>query len=460
MVGGPDQAQGGRSRLQRRVREHMGATVQLAAPVVVARAGLLTIVVADTIMTGHAGAAELAALGLGYSVQGALMLLGIGMLQGTAVLVSQADGAREPHLCGGIWRVGLLHAVVLGLLFGGLCLAGEAFFRAIGQNPDLARGGGAVMRMFSWGMPPILIYVATTAFLEGVQRPRPGMIVMLGANLLNIGLNWIFIYGHAGAPAMGAVGAVLATGIVRWGAAAALVGYALWMPEAGHFGVRAAIPDPAALARRLRQIGYPIGLAQGLETTAFMTVAMFAGYLGTTALAGYQIAINLVSLIFMCAIGIATATSVRVGNAVGMKDQPGIGLAGWSGLALVVAITGSLALLLAAMPAAIAGLYAGDPAVIAAAAAALAMAALFLVFDGGQAVLMGALRGTGDVRVPLLVQGIAFWGLAIPFSWLFAVTWSMGPAGLMAGLFVGVVVSAVTLTARFAWIARGAIGRI
>ena len=302
---------------RRQFAEHVARTLRLAGPVVATRAGILILVAVDIAMTGRAGELELAYLSIGIAPQILLLLVGIGMLFGTVVLVSQADGAGEPHSCGRIWSLALAHALALGMVFGALCFAGEWFFGVVGQQPDIARGGGEVMAMFGWGMPAILLAVATLLFLEGIGRPVPGMIVIIGANVANAGLNWALIYGNFGMPEMGATGAVLATTIVRWMMAVSLIGYVLVMPNSHYYGVRGKMRDAWARARVFQRIGFPFAIAQGIEASAFSTVIIFAGYLGTASLGGYQIAQNLIALFFMCAIGVGTATGVRVGNAVG-----------------------------------------------------------------------------------------------------------------------------------------------
>ena len=180
------------------------------------RMGILIMVAVDTAMTGHEGPVELAYYALAMAPQIPMLLVGIGILLGTVVLTAQADGAGETRVCGRIWAVALMHAATLGLVFVVLCQGGEAFLALSGQSPDLARGGGRVLIVMGWGLPGMLLFSASTFFLEGISRPLPGMFVMLMANLLNAALNWIFIDGQWGAPALGAEGAALATTIVRW----------------------------------------------------------------------------------------------------------------------------------------------------------------------------------------------------------------------------------------------------
>ena len=189
------------------IGEHATATLRFAFPVMVARAGLLVLVTVDTAMTGHAGANELAYYSLAMAPQVPMLLVSIGLLMGTMVLCAQSQGAGNPRLCGAVWYISMLHAAGLGIVFMLVFQAGRALLGALGQNPELAAGGGHVLAMLGWGFPAMLLFASTSFFLEGIHRPKPGMLILLGANILNVPLNWAFIYGNWGAPAMGAEGA-------------------------------------------------------------------------------------------------------------------------------------------------------------------------------------------------------------------------------------------------------------
>jgi MATE family multidrug resistance protein len=436
------------------LREHLVRTMALAGPVVVSRSGMLVLIAVDTAMTGRAGATELAYLGIGFAPQVVLTVVSVGLLVGTAVLAAQADGAGNQRACGGIWRVSLLHGAVLGVITGFLCLLGEPFLLAIGQDPELARGGGDVLVMFSWAMPPMLLGIATSFFLEGISRPKPVMVTMLGANVINVGLNWILIYGNLGAPAMGAEGAALATAMVRALVGVVLIVYVLGMRDRAVYGVREPIIDFRGVGRRLRRIGYPLGVAYGLETAAMMTLVFLAGYLGTVALASYQVAHNLVALVFMVALGIGTATSVRVANAVGRHDRHGITLAGWTGIGLCAVAMMLISILFLSAPGALAAIYTEETEVLTLAAAVISVIGLLLVFDGVQGVAMGALRGTGDVWIPATLHLCSFWGVAVPAAALFAFRLDMGAPGLAMGLLVGLGVGSTMLCIRFAIVSK------
>jgi len=440
--------------------EHFRRTVSLAVPVIIARSGVLVLASVDTIMTGRYEASGLAHLGLGMAPTIFIMLLGLGMLLGTSILTAQADGAGDYPACGRIWRVSMVHALVISILAMALCQFGEAFLVAIGQDPGLAKGAGAVMRAFGWGMPAVMFGVTTTFFLEAIGRPVPGMIIMLIVNVANFALNLVMIPGWGPIPALGAEGAMLATSAARWIGLIGFIGYVYLMPGAKRYAVRGAFEWRHPVGGKLRAIGYPLALAHGLETSAFVTMSMLAGYLGTQALAGYQVAINLLALMFMSAIGVATACGVRVGNAVGRQDQDGIRKAGRVGLILVVLVMSGLGGVIVAWPSGLASIYSPDPAVVGLAAAALVVVGLFLPFDGVQVVAVQALRGLGDIWLPTFVQVACFWGLSIPIGAYFAFVLDWGPAGLMGGFLVGVLASAVANSFRFEVVSNRPIARL
>jgi len=424
-------------------------TLKLALPVMFSRAGLLVLAAVDSAMTGHASATELAYYALAAAPQIFTMLIGIGLLLGTVVLTAQAEGAGRSRETGIVWRIAMLHALGYGLLLLVLVHAGEAFLLLIGQSADLAQGAGQVMIVLGWSLPAMLLYIATTLFLEGIGRPLPSLLIMIAANLLNAFLNWLLIYGHWGLPALGAEGAALATTIVRWFMFAAVAAYAWLRVDTLRYGVRGSLRDGWRLARTLRRIGYPMALTQGLESGSFTAMTLFAGLLGPIEVAAFQIVMTLIALVFMCALGFSTAASVRVGNAVGRRDSRGIRMAGWTAAGLAVFVLASCGLVFLNAPDWLAGIYTDDPAVLAVASTALMLAAIVLIPDGLQAVLMGALRGVADVWPASAMFFVAFWLVMIPLGYYLGVVLERGATGLVTAIFAGCVTAAVLLSIRF-----------
>lgn len=434
--------------------EHIRRTLALAAPVIVARCGMLVMVTADTIMTGHAGPAELAYLAISFSPHITMLVIGIGLLTGVVVLVSQADGAGHQRACGQIFWVGLANAAVLGSFWALVMTQGESILHLFGQSDDLARGGGRALGMFAWGMPAIYGYVATAMFLEGIGRTRPGMFVMIGANVINVGLNWVLIYGNLGFEPMGAAGAVLATSLTRWVMLGALLAYVFTMADRDTYGLFHRIEAPWRRQWRFLRLGAPMALSYSAETTAFMTITMMAGIMGEAHVAGFQATMNVVAFCFMVAIGMSTATSVRVGNAVGRRDPVGLRLAGWTGAGLIVVAMILLAGAVAVWRLPIAAIYTSDATVQAIILAGLVVVSFLLFCDGLQAVLVGALRGAADVWPTTLIGFISFWVVMVPAAWLLGPRLGGGVPGLLWGEAIGALVAAVLLALRFHVISR------
>ncbi len=439
--------------------EHVRRTVALAPPVMLARLGMVVTITVDTAMVGRAGAAELAAYAISMPPQIIMLTIGAGLLTGTVVLAAQADGAGESGRSGVILRFALLIGLALGLVFAAIVAQGETLLRLLGQSAELSAAGGRVLEMWAVGMPGLTLYMAAAFFLEGLSRPRAGMAVMLLANLLNAGLNWLMIYGNWGFAADGAAGAALATSITRWAMFFAIAGYIWFGLDHARYGLRERIAGRWPVAKRLMALGAPFGFGIGLETTAFAAIATFAGWLGELPLAAYHTAINFNALIYMLALGLSTATAVRVGNAIGREDPAGMRTAGWVGTGLVVLPMGLAAFFVWAFPETVIGFYTNDPTVIPYALAALAVVPAVCISDGVQAVLMGAVRGAADVWIPNTIYAVCFWGLMAPLGWWWGVERGHGAPGLLWVAALALTVSAVLAAWRFHVLSRRLIGR-
>ena len=439
------------------LRSHLRATIRLATPVMVSRLGILTIVAVDTAMTGWVGSRELAAFAIAAAPHTPLLLVGIGLCTATIVVASQAEGAQRRRESGSILRAAWRQAWIVGVILLVLFHFGEWALLALGQSRSLALEGAEVLAMFGWGMPAVLVFAATTMFLEAIGRPVPGMLFMLLANVLNAGLNWVFIYGNLGAPEMGAEGAALATSIARW---IATVGIVVWVYAslgASRLGAR---PGRARLGarrrrrarragRRLLSVGIPIGVAHGFEAGAFASLTVFAGWLGDTEVAAFGIVLNLFALPFMPALGLATAANVRVGQAHGRGDREDARQAAWAAFRIVLALQACISLGYLLFAGFLAGLYTGEVAVLAAAVPAVRMAGIALLPDALQVVLVGCLRGLSDVWPATGLFLAAFWGTMVPSAWWLGVHLELGAPGLVASVGIGCIAAVALLALRF-----------
>nr|MBA2293080.1 MATE family efflux transporter [Gemmatimonadales bacterium] len=267
------------------------------------------------------------------------------------------------------------------------------------------------------------------------------------ANLLNIALNRLLIFGGLGIPAMGVAGSAWATTISR----------IITLPLLLYFARRELIPLfrpwlPAAARlaplRSMLRIGLPIGVQLELEMSAFAAVALLMGRFGTIQVAGHQIALNLASLTFMVPMGIGMGAAVLAGNAVGRADAPGLRAASRAALGTGVAFMSCTALIFLAVPALLAGIYTNDVAVLGFAATLLPIAGVFQVFDGVQVVAAGILRGLGDTRAPMLINLAGFTCVGLSMSLYLGFRTSLGAIGLWWGLVIGLATVAGILLIR------------
>ncbi|HEX2529096.1 MAG TPA: MATE family efflux transporter [Geminicoccus sp.] len=425
-------------------------TLKLALPVMAARAGILVMTAVDTIMTGRFGADELAFYAVGSAPFILFMLLGIGLATGTVVLVAQAMGADRLDETGRIWRIACLDTAILGIGTAILLLPGETLLGWLGQSPEVVEGGARVMRAFALAMPAVLIFAVTSYFLEAIGRPHAGMVIMWLGNILNLLLDWLLMFGPIGIPPLGAEGAALGTSITRWAMTAAIILYAFNFKGHRAYGVRGALGAVAPIRRALLKLGFPFAASQGLESSAFQFILVMAGWLGTAQLAAHQAAINLNALFYMLTLGVATATSVRVGRAAGRRRPDEIARAGWVGVGIGVAIMVTMAPLIALFREQIGAVYTSDPLVIVVMATALLVVGPTMIVDSGQGVVTAALRGTGDTWIPTVIHVSCFWPVMVGVAWYLAFPAGLGVIGLWWGLFTGLALAFVLLGLRFA----------
>jgi multidrug resistance protein, MATE family len=438
----------------RTLSEHVTSTFVLALPVMFGRAGLLTAITAALVVVGHAGPNDQAYFAAGFALHMLVLVFGMGLVAGITVLSAQANGAGRPQQCGRIWRLGLLLAALCGTAAAIFLLWGRAILRLTGQSDDIALHGGEVIWAFAPGMPAILMFIATSSFLESIGRPHPGMAVSLVANLVNLGLCWVFVFGKFGLPAMGAPGAALALTATRWCMLVAIISYTLALPDHLYYGVRAPLAGYFHIVGTLLRISTPLALAMGVEAVAFTATTMFAGWLGNDSLAAYQDAINVNAFVFMLALGLQTATSVRVADAVGRNDQIGLRIAGWVGAGLNVALLAAVGVVIWFSRNAIAAVFTSNPVVHALLEASLGLVAVISIGDGLQAVLIGATRGVADTVVPTILQGVSFWVIMVPLNYYLSVTYGLGITGLFFGIGISVLAASLFLAVRFALLTR------
>jgi len=434
------------------LRHHVARTFSLALPVMISRAGLVIMISVDTFLC-RGSKEELAFFGGSVQPQAILQNAGVGLLIGTIVLCAQADGAGERQHCGGLWRLSLLVAGILGLIFAAVLSLGSTLMWLLGQPADIAAGSGTAVRFFAIGMPGFMLFAACNFFLEGISRPWPGTVIMLVGNIINLLLAWPLAGGHFGLPAWGAGGAALATSLTRWLMFAAAFIYIRRLPDGATYGIGKGSAQKAHWQkgdlRRLLALGLPLGLGIALETSCFMSMIVMAGWLGTTALATMHSAINVTSLVYMLTIGLATAAAIRVANAIGRNSWRDAARAGWIAVSLEILIMSAAAVIIFTSADAIAHTYSDDADVLALLIPVLGLTAGMIIIDGLQGVLMGVLRGAADTFVPTIIYGLSFWAIGVPIGYVFGFRHALGPIALMTGLLISLAIAMTFLAWRF-----------
>jgi MATE family multidrug resistance protein len=418
----------------------------LAAPVVLAELGWMTMGIVDTLMVGRLSAEAIGAVGLGSALFMAVGVFAVGVLLGLDTLVSQAFGGRRIAEC----HRWLVHGAVLGMLLSAPVTAGLFLLTASldfwGMNPEVLRLARPYLQIVTSSVLPLLLYSAFRRYLQGMGAVRPVMIALVVANLTNVVVNWMLIFGKLGAPALGVAGAAWATVISRF----VMAGYLLAVILYRERGVRPRLFDTPlriemAWMRRLIGLGVPAALQITLEVGVFAAASALAGRMAPASLAAHQIALNLAGFTFMVPLGIASAGAVRVGHAIGGRDGAGAARAGWTALVFGALFMTAAAAAFLTIPRSLIGLFTSDRGVLEIGVSLLAVAAVFQLFDGLQAVGTGVLRGLGDTRTPMLWNLAAHWGIGLPVAYLLAFSFGFGVIGLWWGLSVGLTICGIAL---------------
>jgi MATE family multidrug resistance protein len=439
-------------RLVPRVWRHFADLLRLAWPVMLSRAGILVMAFCDIAMLGRYGAGEIGEVNLGISIFVPLLVVTIGVTSGMVPVVAYAFGAGAWAECGNAWRRAISWSLVTSVIAALICWQGEALLTAFGQSPERSAKGGAVTRALAPGLVAQTVYTVCAFYLEATRRTLPALVAMIFANLGNFGLNWLLIWGHWGMPELGAVGAALASTIVRFGAAAGMVLYIVTRPRARAAGVVGPWqtfwgPGGWAAGRSMRTLGLSAGLSNGFETISFAAMTMFAGQLGTLPLDAYSLSHNLLSTLFMVGLGLAVASGVRVGIEMGRDRPDEAAFAGWVGLLAVVVVMTSLGSLVVINRGAIAAVYTDDPVIADRAMGLFVLSAFVFVPDSAQVVMGQALRAMGDAWVAVACYTVSFIVLMVPLGWIL-----VNPLGYDERALIGAIIAACTLaTALLSW---------
>jgi MATE family multidrug resistance protein len=432
-------------------RIEVRALLKLAGPLIINNLAIASIHFADAVMAGRLGARTLAAVAVGGSVWMLGFTFCLGILMSVSPIVSRLYGAGDLASAGRYIRQALWLSQILGIT-----IAILAFFLVrpvltfIGIDPGFRDMTVGYVQAIMLGMPAMGIFLVCRFTTEGIGETRPIMFASLLALVCNVFGNWVFMYGNLGVPAMGAVGCGLASAISVWIMAIALGLHVLRGSRYKPLKIFSVF-EPIRLPqiRELLALGLPIAIMITAESGLFSAVAILTGTISAEIAAAHQIAINFASTTFMIPLALSSATTVRVGHALGAGDYAGARLRGWIGIGSCGVFMLAAATFMLLFRDVVVDLYTNDFSVKVIAISMLLMAAIFQVADGVQIGAAGALRGYKDARVPMVINTFAYWVLAFPLAYLAAVTFHAPPQFIWGGFVVGLMVAASLLSLRY-----------
>jgi len=437
------------------VVEELRALARLATPLVIGQMSQVGMGLTDTIMAGRLGTIDLAAVAIGSTVWLPVYLTCLGVFMAVSPIVATLHGAGRAAQVGRTWGQALWLAAAFGACALPATIALGSALGPLGIDARIVPTSAAYLRAVAWGMPGACLFMAARFLHEGSGHTRTVMAVQLVALVANAIGNYVFMYGAAGFPALGAVGAGWSTATVFWLEGVALALAAARSRRFAACALRDGLGRPnLAVLRTITGLGIPIALSVLMEVGMFTGVSLLMGTLGAVPVAAHQVALNYAAFMFMMPLGVSLAATVRVGQAAGRGDRAGLQLAGYAGMALATSAMALSACIMLLFPGPIVRLYTPDPAVREVAMKLLFLAAAFQLSDGLQVAAAGALRGLKDTRRPMLITFVAYWIIGLPVAWFLGISNALGPGGLWLGLVAGLTSAAAALTWRFHRLSR------
>ncbi|WP_018344307.1 MATE family efflux transporter [Cytophaga aurantiaca] len=431
-------------------KKHIKETLVLAGPVALSQLGHISVGVVDTLMAGQIDKDALAAATVALSAFYPIFMLYMGFSYGFTPLISQADGEGDELKIARILKHALVLNIVVGLFLTAILCSCIYAIPYLKQPAHIVQPAIEFFAIIALSLVPVIIFQVFKQFIEGLGNTRQAMVVSILGNVVNIILILVLVYGWYGLPKLGLNGIAYATLIARVFMAVTMLLFFLFNKDYAHY--RSAYKQIKIEWEQLVEVfkkSYPVGLQMSFEAGAFSLAAIFVGTFGTAQISAHQIALNLASVTYMIATGIAAAATVRVGFEYGRKEKTELQLAGRTAIILAVAFMSTTAVMFALLHKVLPSFYTGDLEVIHIAGLLLWMVAFFQLSDGVQVVSMGSLRGMGDVVIPSSVAFTAYWVLGLPLGWFLAFVVGWEVYGIWVGLTVGLVFASIVLLVRF-----------
>ena len=422
----------------------------LGAPIAAGQVGHILTSLADTVMVGRLGEIPLAAVGFANAIFFVTFIFGIGVIAGIRPLVGKSDGENDKEKTNGYLIHGIIFSLIIGVLLTTVNYSISFLIPFMGQETAVVNEATDYYYWLTASIIPGLLFISLKNYLEGLGYTTPPMITSLLANLFNIVLNYILIFGKLGIEPMGIVGAGVATFISRILSLALMLGYSFYADKVKwYFNRLFSTRIKERTFNEIFEMGLPIGLQFFIEINAFTFGAVMAGWVGSSTQAAHHIVIQLCALTFLIGGGIGTAGTIIISNLMGTKEYKKLRFAGHTAFYMALAVMSVSAVLFTLGRNWLPTLVIDNAEVVAIAGGLLLIGALFQLVDGLQVSAISALRGIADVNVPTVIAFVAYWLIGIPTSYILAFKLNMGGLGIWWGYLTGLCVAALMLFARF-----------
>lgn len=429
--------------------------MKLAYPIMIGHLGHAIVGLADNIMVGRLGAAPLAAVSLGNSFVFIAFSLGIGFSLAITPLIAEADGEKDTEKGRKHFQHGLILCTILGLTMFLMLAVSTPILRYMNQPPEVVELSIPYLKIVAFSMIPLMIFQAYKQFTDGLSQTKYGMYATVIANIINVFLNFILIYGFWIFPRLELKGAAIGTLVSR----VVMVIFIVWILKSKRkfepYFKRIKWSDIQKTEfYKIMSLGFPTAMQMLFEVGIFTAAIWLAGTLGTTDQAANQIALYLSSMTFMIAVGLGVTATIRVGNQKGLKDYNELKRISYSIFLQVFIIEFCFAIGFFVLKDVLPLVFIDDISVVKTAASLLLIAGLFQLSDGFQVVVLGALRGVQDVKIPTFITFVAYWLIGFPICYVLGILLGYGSQGIWIGLLVGLTASAILLFFRFNYLSN------
>ena len=435
------------------------ANLKLASPVMLGMLGHTFVGLVDNIMVGQLGTAELAAVSLGNSFIFVAMSLGIGFSTAITPLVAEADAAKDPLRAKSTFKHGLFLCSALGIVLFLMTLLAKPLMYHMEQPEEVVALAIPYLELVAFSLFPLIVFQGIKQFSDGLSLTKYPMYATLIANIVNIALNYMLIFGKFGMPQLGIVGAAVGTLVSRF-----VMWFYLWWLLRGKAKSKALVTNiklfvlDLGMIKKILSLGFPSAMQMFFEVGIFTAAIWLSGVLGKNPQAANQIALNMASMTFMVAMGLSVTAMIRVGNQKGFKNYKDLRRIAFSIFFLTTIFEVVFALFFLAFHQILPTFYvdmsdatnlADNTEVVSIAAKLLLAAAIFQISDGLQVVALGALRGLQDVMIPTVLTFISYWAIGFPVSYYLGLKAGYGSFGIWIGLLAGLTAAGILLFWRF-----------